>query len=107
MIQGGDIVNFDGSGGESIYGSNFEDESFEQKNSEAGCLVMVNEGLKNTNSSQFVITSVPCPHLDETNVVFGKVIKGMGVVLELNEVETIKDIPLEVNNRLLFERKQQ
>ncbi|XP_046745157.1 peptidyl-prolyl cis-trans isomerase D [Diprion similis] len=93
MIQGGDIINFDGSGGESIYGSNFEDESFEYKSIEQGCLVMVNEGSRNSNSSQFVITAVPCPHLDETNVAFGKVLKGMGVVLEVNQVETIKDVP--------------
>lgn len=96
MIQSGDIVNFDGTSGESIYGPYFEDENFQLKHTSAGLLSMVNEGKPDTNSSQFIITSVPCFHLDDTNVVFGKVIKGMGVVLELNKVRTVKDIPIDV-----------
>ncbi|XP_014487537.1 PREDICTED: peptidyl-prolyl cis-trans isomerase D isoform X2 [Dinoponera quadriceps] len=95
MIQGGDIVNFNGTSGESIYGPYFEDENFHLKHTTPGLLSMVNEGKPNTNSSQFIITCVPCLHLDDTNVVFGKVIRGMGVVLELNSVSTVKDIPVD------------
>ncbi|XP_011629445.2 LOW QUALITY PROTEIN: peptidyl-prolyl cis-trans isomerase D, partial [Pogonomyrmex barbatus] len=95
MIQGGDIVNFDGTGGESIYGPYFDDENFTLKHNCPGLLSMVNEGKSNTNSSQFIITVQPSIHLDNTNVVFGKVIKGMGAVLEINQVQTEKDIPSE------------
>ncbi|XP_066999410.2 peptidyl-prolyl cis-trans isomerase D isoform X2 [Anabrus simplex] len=92
MIQGGDIINFDGSGGESIYGPKFDDENFSVYHSEKGMLSMANAG-PNTNSSQFFITTVPCPHLDNINVVFGKVRKGMGVVMEVSSVECINDRP--------------
>ncbi|XP_070150287.1 peptidyl-prolyl cis-trans isomerase D isoform X1 [Polyergus mexicanus] len=95
MIQGGDIVNFDGTSGESIYGSYFNDENFTLNHKSVGLLSMVNEGKPHTNSSQFIITVQPCTHLDDTHVVFGKIIKGMGAVLEINKVHTEKDIPVE------------
>ncbi|KAF7988196.1 hypothetical protein HCN44_007690 [Aphidius gifuensis] len=95
MIQGGDIINFDGTGGESIYGSYFEDENFNIKHKEGGLLSMVNEGKPNTNSSQFIITTEPSYQLNDTNVVFGKVIKGFGAVQELNEVDVVNDKPIE------------
>lgn len=95
MIQGGDIINFDGTNGESIYGKQFEDENFKLSHTQAGLLSMVNKGYPNSNSSQFVITVSASIHLDKTNVVFGKVLKGMGVVYEISQVKTVKDIPIQ------------
>lgn len=95
MVQGGDFTNHDGTGGESIYGDKFEDENFEYKHSSEGILSMANAG-PNTNGSQFFITLTATPHLDGKHVVFGRVVKGLGVTKILEKVKTDGDKPVEV-----------
>ncbi|XP_021896771.1 peptidyl-prolyl cis-trans isomerase CYP40 [Carica papaya] len=87
MVQGGDISAQNGTGGESIYGLKFEDENFEFKHERKGMMSMANSG-PNTNGSQFFITTTRASHLDGKHVVFGKVVKGMGVVRSIEHVVT-------------------
>ncbi|KAB8071660.1 cyclophilin-like domain-containing protein [Aspergillus leporis] len=93
MIQGGDFTAFNGTGGESIYGEKFPDENFDVKHDRPFLLSMANSG-PGTNGSQFFITTVPTPHLDDKHVVFGEVINGKSVVRKIENLNTQADKPV-------------
>lgn len=87
MIQGGDPTGT-GTGGESIWGEDFEDEFAPNAVFDKPfILAMANRG-KNTNGSQFFITTVATYWLNGNHTIFGNVIEGFETVKTIEAVKT-------------------
>ncbi|XP_043724341.1 peptidyl-prolyl cis-trans isomerase CYP95-like [Telopea speciosissima] len=91
-FKGGDFTKRGGTGGESIYGGKFADESFKLTHDGPGLLSMANAG-PSTNGSQFFITFKSACNLDGKHVVFGKLLQGHDTLKKIESMGTEQGKP--------------
>ena len=101
IVQGGDFIFGNGTGGESIYnGKKFKDEKLglQLKHNRRGTLSMGNSG-KNSNTSQFFMTlnnstnQSTIQQCDAKHVIFGKMISGWEVLDDIEAMGTSSGVP--------------
>jgi peptidyl-prolyl cis-trans isomerase A (cyclophilin A) len=90
MIQGGDPMGTGTGDGGFVIPDEWSKSSLDF--SAAGMLAMANAGPK-TASTQFFITEVPTPHLNQQHTIFGQVVDG------LNLVGKIARVPRDANDK--------
>ncbi|KAK4935817.1 Peptidyl-prolyl cis-trans isomerase cyp15 [Elasticomyces elasticus] len=93
MIQGGDPLG-DGTGGESIWGKEFEDEFSDLRHDKPYTVSMANAG-PSTNGSQFFITTEKTPWLDGKHTIFGRAYQGLDVIHQIENAKVKKEKPEE------------
>ncbi|RKF73590.1 Peptidyl-prolyl cis-trans isomerase cyp15 [Golovinomyces cichoracearum] len=93
MIQCGDPLG-DGTGGESIWGKEFEDEFSTLKHDKPYTVSMANAG-PNTNGSQFFITTEKTPWLDNKHTIFARAVQGLDVIHKIENARVYKEKPEE------------
>ncbi|RUP43816.1 peptidyl-prolyl cis-trans isomerase [Jimgerdemannia flammicorona] len=90
MLQTGDPLG-DGTGGESIWGNDFEDEFNRDLRHDRPYTVSLANAGPNTNGSQFFITVVATPWLDNKHTIFGRATAGMDVIHSIEQVKVDKE----------------
>eukprot|EP01060_Flectonema_neradi_P024233 TRINITY_DN3288_c0_g1_i1.p1 TRINITY_DN3288_c0_g1~~TRINITY_DN3288_c0_g1_i1.p1 ORF type:complete len:273 (+),score=56.74 TRINITY_DN3288_c0_g1_i1:232-1050(+) len=94
-FEAGDITEFSGDGGDSIYGKDFVVDTAIMKHTGAGILSMVRND-ENRCSSKFALTLQAVPELDNKYLVIGRVLGGMAVLTKIGNSENSNGIPTEM-----------